>query len=154
MIRLGLCCIFREAPIKFRATTATAVKRFSPDEGRKKLADVCAANAEVLLAALRFCSANGIGCFCVNSQNLPRKTHPDVGYELAELPGGRQIVNQFRNRHHDYIDIRDFPVFWQGLEVTVEVEVKAKELAVKKLAKGMATRPKKATAKKRLTPLR
>ena len=26
MIRLGLCCIFRDEPIKFRTTTAAAVK--------------------------------------------------------------------------------------------------------------------------------
>ena len=96
MIRLGLCCIFRDEPIKFRTTTATAIKRLSRDEGRKKLADLCAANAAALMEALQFCSANGIGCFRVNSQILPLKTHPDVGYDLAELPGGRQIVNQFR----------------------------------------------------------
>ncbi|MGA2618087.1 MAG: UV DNA damage repair endonuclease UvsE [Thermoguttaceae bacterium] len=96
MIRLGLCCIFRDEPIKFRTTTATATKRLSRDEGRKKLADLCAANAQALLQALRFCSANGIGCFRVNSQILPLKTHPEVGYDLVELPGGRQIVNQFR----------------------------------------------------------
>lgn len=298
MIRLGMCCIFREAPIKFRTTTAMAIKRLPGDEGRKRLADLCAANAKALLEALQFCSANGIGCFRVNSQILPLKTHPDVGYELAELPGGRQIVGQFRkcgafaktaglrttfhpdqfvvlnsprpdvvdqsvaeceyqaevakwigtdvvnvhgggaygdkqaalrtfvknlprlsrsarklltvenddkvftpadllpfcweqgiplvydihhhrcnpdgmseekatrqalttwereplfhissplegwkgprvHRHHDYINPRDFPVFWQGLDVTVEVEAKAKELAVKKLAKALARR--------------
>jgi UV DNA damage endonuclease len=46
--------------------------------------------------ALQFCSANGIGCFRVNSQILPLKTHPDVGYDLKELPDGPQIVAQFR----------------------------------------------------------
>lgn len=298
MIRLGLCCAFREAPIRFRIATATAIKRLPQDEGRKKLADLCAANAVALLQALQFCSANGIGCFRVNSQILPLKTHPDVGYQLADLPDGRQIVNQFRkcgafaktaglrmtfhpdqfvvlnsprpdvvqqslaeleyqaevarwigadvvnihgggaygdkqaalrtfakslarlskkarklltienddrvytpadllpfcleqripfvydvhhhrcnpdgmseeeatrqalttwdrepllhissplggwkgpqpHRHHDYINLRDFPLFWQGLDVTAEVEAKAKELAVKKLAKALARR--------------
>jgi len=248
--------------------------------------------------ALQFCSTNGIGCFRVNSQILPLKTHPDVGYDLKELPGGSQIVAQFRKckvfatsaglrtvfhpdqfvvlnsprpdvvaqsileleyqaevaqwigadvvnihgggaygdkpmalqtfatnfarlskearrlvtlenddrvfnpgdllpfcrehgipfvydihhhrctpdgmteveattqalttwnreplfhissplegwsgpkpyRHHDYINIRDFPKFWQGLDMTVEVEAKAKELAVKKLAKALKRR--------------
>jgi hypothetical protein len=32
MICLGLRCIFREVPIKFHTTTATANKRFSSDE--------------------------------------------------------------------------------------------------------------------------
>ncbi len=35
--------------------------------------------------------------------------------------------------HHDYINIKDFPDCWQNLNITVEVEAKAKELAVKKL---------------------
>ena len=87
MIRLGLCCIFRDEPIKFRTTTATAIKRLPRDEGRKKLADLCAANAAALMEALQFCSANGIGCFRVNSQILPVKTHPEVGYDIEELPG-------------------------------------------------------------------
>jgi UV DNA damage endonuclease len=297
-MRLGLCCIFREAAIKFRTTTATAIKKLPRNEGRRKLADLCAANASALMEALHFCSANGIGCFRVNSQILPLKTHPGVGYSLQGFPGGRQIIEQFQacgkfakkaglrttfhpdqfvvlssprpdvvaqslqeieyqaevsqwigadvvnihgggaygdketalrtfaknvallsssarklltvenddkvytpadllplcrkhgipfvydvhhhrctpdgmsevdaarqalttwdreplfhissprqgwsgptpNRHHDYIDLRDFPAFWQGLDVTVEVEAKAKELAVKKLAKALARR--------------
>lgn len=301
MIRLGLCCIFRDQPIKFRTTTAAAIKRLPLEEGRMKLARLCAANATALMEALQFCSQNGIGCFRVNSQILPLKTHPDVGYDLMELSGGPEIVNQFRKckvfaksaglrttfhpdqfvvlnsprpdvvdqsiaeleyqaevarwigadvvnihgggaygdklmalqtfatnyarlsrearrlvtlenddrvftpadllpfcreheipfvydvhhhrctpdgmteedatqqalatwdreplfhissplegwkgpnpqRHHDYINIRDFPKFWNGLDLTVEVEAKAKELAVKKLAKALKRRDAK-----------
>jgi UV DNA damage endonuclease len=36
-------------------------------------------------------------------------------------------------RHHDYIDAADFPAEWLGLQLTVEVEAKAKELAVARL---------------------
>jgi UV DNA damage endonuclease len=44
-------------------------------------------------------------------------------------------------RHHDYIAIEDFPVEWESLEgVTIEVEAKAKELAVKKLKKDLILR--------------
>ena len=39
------------------------------------------------------------------------------------------------NKHHDYIDLRDFPDCWLNLNITVEVEAKAKELAVLKLKK-------------------
>ena len=35
--------------------------------------------------------------------------------------------------HHDYINFQDFPVYWRNLNVTIEVEAKAKELAVLKL---------------------
>lgn len=42
------------------------------------------------------------------------------------------------HRHHDYIAVEDFPVEWKSLkDVTVEVEAKAKELAVKKLKKDL-----------------
>jgi len=43
------------------------------------------------------------------------------------------------NPHHDFIDIHDFPECWRGLTVTVEVEAKAKEVAVKKLANQLGT---------------
>lgn len=36
-------------------------------------------------------------------------------------------------RHHDYIDPRDFPPEWHGWPLTVEIEAKAKELAVERL---------------------
>ena len=36
-------------------------------------------------------------------------------------------------RHHDFIDVNDFPVCWNKLDMTVEIEAKAKEVAVLKL---------------------
>ncbi|MCX8090808.1 MAG: UV DNA damage repair endonuclease UvsE [Verrucomicrobiae bacterium] len=41
-------------------------------------------------------------------------------------------------RHHDYIDPRDFPRAWLGRVLTVEVEAKAKELAVLRLRRWLA----------------
>jgi UV DNA damage endonuclease len=38
-----------------------------------------------------------------------------------------------RNEHHDYIDPADFPREWKGLNIIVDVEAKAKELAVARL---------------------
>lgn len=40
-------------------------------------------------------------------------------------------------RHHDYIDMDDFPKEWLGWPMTVEVEAKAKELAVARLMKDL-----------------
>ena len=96
MIRLGLCCIFRDEPIKFRTTTAAAVQKLRQHERLAKLSDICLSNAHALLEALQYCSGHGIGCFRINSQILPIKTHPEVGYDLGDLPGGEQIVDQFR----------------------------------------------------------
>jgi len=96
MIRLGLCCQFRDQPIKFANTTATALGKRSRADALEKLARLCAANADNLLAALRFCAGHAIGCFRVSSQILPLKTHPQHAYDMADLPGGEEIVGQFR----------------------------------------------------------
>lgn len=40
-------------------------------------------------------------------------------------------------RHHDYIDPSDFPEEWLGWPLTMEVEAKAKELAVSKLLEDL-----------------
>ncbi|MDA1164414.1 MAG: UV DNA damage repair endonuclease UvsE, partial [Planctomycetota bacterium] len=95
MIRLGLCCIFRDEPIKFRTTTATANQKLSRSDALAKLSELCLANADSLLAALQFCSEKRIGCFRINSQILPLKTHPGCGYEVDELPDGDEIVRRF-----------------------------------------------------------
>jgi UV DNA damage endonuclease len=96
MIRLGLCCKFEAEPIKFFTATALHAGRLKPAERRAKLAGLCLANAAALASAIEYCAANGIGSFRVNSQVLPLKTHPKVGYEVAELPGGAAIVKAFK----------------------------------------------------------
>ena len=40
-------------------------------------------------------------------------------------------------RHHDYIDPNDFPAAWRGCVLTIEVEAKAKELAVARLQRDL-----------------
>ena len=71
MIRWGLCCIFREAPIKFRRTTAKYTATLSPDDRMHHLSTICLHNAQSLLEALQFCRHNGISAFRINSQILP-----------------------------------------------------------------------------------
>ncbi len=95
-IRFGLCCIFRDEPIKFSTATATAIGRMPRAEGLAKLGRLAMANADALMEALAFCERFGIGCFRINSQILPLKTHPQVGYAMDDLPGGDAIVARFR----------------------------------------------------------
>lgn len=87
--------MFRDEPIRFVTTTATAIGRMQRPDALKKLSRLCVQNAESLLAALQFCASNGIGCFRVNSQILPIRTHPSFGYEVADLPDGDEIVRRF-----------------------------------------------------------
>jgi len=42
--------------------------------------------------------------------------------------------------HHDFIDLQDFPACWKDMQVTVEVEAKAKEVAVLKLLRELRSR--------------
>lgn len=95
MIRLGLCCIFLEEPIKFRTTTAAAMSRKPRDEALSHLSSLCLANADALLSALTYCKTNGIGSFRINSQILPLKTHPTCGYAVDELPDAATIRERF-----------------------------------------------------------
>lgn len=46
-------------------------------------------------------------------------------------------------RHHDFIDPEDFPGFWLGRAMTVEVEAKAKEVAVLKLKQELEERERR-----------
>lgn len=41
------------------------------------------------------------------------------------------------SRHHDYIDPKDFPHEWRDLDVTVEIEAKAKERAIQQLQQNL-----------------
>lgn len=96
MLRLGLCCAFRDQQIRFRTTTAAAMQRLSVDERLEKLGELARSNAESLLQAVTFCAENGIGSFRILSQILPLKTHPTVGYSIERLPDHREIVEAFR----------------------------------------------------------
>ena len=96
MIRWGLCCIFREAPIRFRRTTAKYVSKLSSDEQKRHLSGICLHNANSLLEALHFCRQNGIKAFRINSQILPLKTHPQLGYAIERLPESTKIVKTFK----------------------------------------------------------
>lgn len=95
MLRLGLCCMFRDAPIRFATTTATAMLRLPREQALARLSALGLANAKSLHAAFEYCVANQIGCFRVLSQILPVKTHPTCGYSIDELPDAELIRSTF-----------------------------------------------------------
>lgn len=96
MIKLGLCCIFKDQPIKFRRTTATHLSKFPKDVQRQRLSEICLANAQSLMEALVWCHDHAIYGFRINSQILPLKTHPDAGYDIEALPLGDSILKKFK----------------------------------------------------------
>ena len=96
MLRLGLCCLFHDQPIKFATTTATAMGRLERAAQLERLAGLCRANAAALGQAVAYCAAHGIGAFRINSQILPLKTHPATGYRMEELPDAAMIIQEFK----------------------------------------------------------
>jgi len=104
-IRLGLCCIFKNEPIRFRSTTAKYLRQFPRDVQRAQLSTICQHNCLSLLTGLRFVQHYGIGAFRVLSPFFPRYTHPDVGYTITDLPEHQKIlhtlsqIKQYRDRH-------------------------------------------------------
>lgn len=115
-------------------------------------------NANNLHMALGTVQRLGIGAFRIMSPLFPRMTHPEAGYTLDHLPGGGTIGGilescRFFEReqychissprggwssgaarpHADFIDPGDVPDCWLGREMTMDVEAKAKELAVIRL---------------------
>ena len=45
-------------------------------------------------------------------------------------------------RHHDFIDLKDFPECWRDQDLTVEIEARSKEIAVLKLKDELEHRQK------------
>lgn len=89
--RLGLCCIFRAEPVRFRAVTATTLLRLSEAERLDRASQVCLHNAASLLESLHVCRRLGIGAFRILSPLFPRMTHPEAGYSLDDLPAADAI---------------------------------------------------------------
>lgn len=52
-----------------------------------------------------------------------------------------------RRRHADFIRLSDFPRLWEDMDCTVEVEAKAKELAVRKLQTALRRRARRRAEK-------
>jgi len=91
MLRFGLCCIFKEQPIKFRQTTAKTLNKLSRQDQLDKLSQICLVNTQSVKQALQFAVDNGIGAFRILTPLFPRYTHPDVGYRLDDLPAAEAI---------------------------------------------------------------
>lgn len=91
-LRLGLCCLFKNEPVKFRTTTARALTGLLRNQQLLKLSDICLHNARNLELALKTVQGLGIGAFRIMSPLFPRMTHPEVGYSMEQLPDGETIL--------------------------------------------------------------
>jgi UV DNA damage endonuclease len=94
-VRLGLCCQFLEAPIRFRTATWRHASSLDPARRQDYFASIARDNVAALAAAIRHCDALGIGAFRISSGILPLVTHPAGGYALETLDDGA-LVAAFR----------------------------------------------------------
>ena len=89
VIRLGLCCMFRDQPVKFVTTPATAISKMKRPDALIKLSRLCLDNADALLASLQFCAANNIGCFRIKAGKLdemPLDENPYADLSSTVIP--------------------------------------------------------------------
>jgi UV DNA damage endonuclease len=102
---LGLCCIFRDEPIKFRQITAKTLKQVPRMKQIESLSEICLHNLISVKKTLEYVAQNNIGAFRILSPLFPRYTHPEVCYKLDELPGCKEIlqvlseIRALRKRH-------------------------------------------------------
>lgn len=120
-LRLGLCCQFIRAPIRFSTTTAAALRRLP------LVYDVH--HHRCLPDGLDVKAATAAARATWNREPLFHLSSPIAGWRGPDP-----------RRHHDYINPRDFPADWFGGPLTVEVEAKAKELAVARLRRALERR--------------
>jgi UV DNA damage endonuclease len=96
MIRFGLCCLFKDEPVKFRTFTATSILKIEKKERIRKISGICLENCESLLLALQAVNRMGIGAFRICSGLFPVYTHPEAGYMLDELPDSEKIKSTLK----------------------------------------------------------
>jgi UV DNA damage endonuclease len=115
-------------PVRSRLTLENDDKVYTPSD----LLPVCADTGAPLVYDVHHhrCLPDGLSVAEITER--ARKTWP--AEPLFHISSPRDGWDGPRpQRHHDYIDARDFPMEWLGWPLTVEVEAKAKELAVARL---------------------
>jgi len=89
-LKLGLCCIFRKAPIKFRQTRLSFVEKLK--NPLDFLSEIVLHNSLSLIQAIEYCKKHNIGAFRVNSRFCPLITHPKMRYRIEDLKDGEKIL--------------------------------------------------------------
>lgn len=121
-------------PVRSRLTLENDDKVYTPSD----LLPVCAETGVPLVYDVHHhrCLPDGLSVAEITERARKTwQTEPvfHISSPLAGWDGRKSTSGAKPVRHHDFIDAGDFPVEWLGWPLTVEVEAKAKELAVAKL---------------------
>jgi len=135
MIRLGLCCIFKEQPITFKQTTAKSLKTMDRAAQLNKLGALILHNLQGVQQALHWLNRHYIKAFRIMSPLFPRYTHPEVAYNLEELPCSEDIfreidsIHTYGKKHHFRLSLHpdQFNVLSSPSERVVENTVRELE---------------------------
>jgi len=125
----GYYCIDNlPAAIRGRLTLENDDKVYSPAE----LLPACAATGVPLVYDVHHhrCLPDGLSVAEATTRARRTWTREPLFHLSSPIEGWKGPKPE---RHHDFIDPADFPKEWLGWPLTVEVEAKAKELAVARL---------------------
>jgi UV DNA damage endonuclease len=116
------------APVRARLTLENDDKVYTPAD----LLPVCADTGVPLVYDVHHhrCLRDGLSIEAATEQAAATWKREPLFHLSSPIEGWHGPKPQ---RHHDYIDPRDFPAAWKNRVLTVEVEAKAKELAVLQL---------------------
>lgn len=120
-------------PVRLRLTLENDDKVYTPSD----LLPVCADTGVPLVYDVHHhrCLSDGLSVAEITERARNTWATEPLFHISSPLAGWSGPKPQ---RHHDYIDIADFPSEWFGWPLTVEVEAKAKELAVIRLIADLA----------------
>jgi len=121
------------APIRSRLALENDDRVYTPAD----LLPVCLATGTPMVYDVHHhrCLADGLPVEDVTQRALATWSREPI-FHLSSPKGGWQSTNP--RLHHDFIDPGDLPPCWLSLRMTVEVEAKAKEVALRQLQKVLA----------------
>lgn len=122
-------------PVRSRLTLENDDKVYTPSD----LLPVCSDTAVPLVYDVHHHRCLGDGLSVAEATDRARETwRTEPLFHLSSPIEGWNGPKP--ERHHDYIDVADFPAEWLGWPLTVEVEAKAKELAIRQLFEDLSQR--------------
>ncbi len=121
-------------PVRTRLTLENDDRSYTPGD----LLPVCRKTGVPLVYDVHHhrCLGDGLGVGQATLKALASWNREPL-FHISSPINGWQGTN--RRKHHDYITPEDFPEEWLDLNITIEVEAKAKEAAVLKLMRDIKT---------------
>ena len=140
---LGYACINMELREQGVFTNRTLRKATLEEKGYEYLSELVIENLNDMLTVLKHNENNGIRFFRISSEIFPFISHPELGYDIEDLPNAPIVIQLLKDRDYDILDedpdykyLREMRLSMVEEEnynkLMAEKENKAKELEVLK----------------------